>query len=297
MLPLFVLLPVISGGLFLLYAILFIGRREKALPPGPPTLPIIGNLHQIPTKGSYLAFTDWSKKYGGIFSLKLGPGTAVVLTDRKYVKQLIDKKSSIYSDRPHSFVSHDLISGGDHVLISHYGKTWQTYRKLIHSMFMEKIVDTDHLPVQNAEANQLVYDMLHQPEQHMLHPKRYSNSIACSTLFGVRSPKIDTPHMKRLYDLMENWSVVMEPGNTPPVDLFPFLHYVPERVFGNWRSRASNVGDEMNGLYSDMLVQLEQRREKIGSQGSFMDRVLDKSDKMDLNRHQIWFLVSLNRRT
>ena len=92
--------------------------------------------------------------------------------------------------------------------------------------------------------------------------------------------------MQRLYDLMENWSVVMEPGNTPPVDIFPFLHWVPEGVFGRWRSRASNVGDDMNGLYSDMLVQLEQKREKTGSQGCFMDRVLDQAEKLELTRHQ-----------
>lgn len=286
--PLFVVLATLV--FFLVYALLFIGRREKNLPPGPPTVPILGNLHQIPTKGSYLTFTAWAKKYGGIFSLKLGPGTAIVLTDRRYVKQLIDKKSSIYSDRPHSYVSHNLITGGDHVLISHYGKTWQRYRKVIHQFFMESIVQSDHLPVQNAEACQLVYDMLHQPEQHMMHPKRYSNSIACSTLWGVRSPTIDTPHMARLYNLMENWSVVMEPGNTPPVDIFKFLHYIPEQVFGNWRSRAKNVGDEMNGLYADMVKQIEKRREAVGSKGCFMDRVLDQREKLELNDHQLLFL-------
>lgn len=102
---------------FVLYALLFIGRREKDLPPGPPTIPILGNLHQIPTKGSYFKFTEWAKQYGGIFSLKLGPGTAIVLTDRNLVKQLVDKKGSIYSNRPHSYVSHNLITGGDHILV------------------------------------------------------------------------------------------------------------------------------------------------------------------------------------
>ena len=118
MLPLFVLAPIVTFSFLLLYALLFIGRRERHLPPGPSTLPILGNLHQIPTKGSYLPFTEWAKQYGGIFSLKLGPATAVVLTDRRLVKQLLDKRSGIYSNRPHSYVSHNLITGGDHVLIA-----------------------------------------------------------------------------------------------------------------------------------------------------------------------------------
>jgi cytochrome P450 len=161
-----------------------------------------------------------SQKYGGIFSLKLGPGTAIVLTDRQLVKQLIDKKSNIYSNRPHSYVSHDLISGGDHVLISHYGKTWQKYRKTIHQHFMESIVMKDHLPLQNAEAGQLLRDMLERPELFMMNARRFTNSIACATIWGVRSPDTETNHMNRLYTLMEDWSVVMEPGNTPPGKLF-----------------------------------------------------------------------------
>ncbi|KIW14371.1 hypothetical protein PV08_07153 [Exophiala spinifera] len=272
------------------YAYAFVGHRERGLPPGPPTTAIIGNVHQIPTKGSYLMFTEWAKTYGGIFSLKLGSATAIVLTDRRLVKQLIDKKSSIYSNRPHSYVSHNLITGGDHVLIAHYSKVWQRYRKVIHQHFMESIVMKDHLPLQQAEASQLLHDFVVRPDQHMWHPKRFTNSIACGTIWGVRSPTIDTEHMLRLYRLMEDWSVVMEPGNTPPVDIFPALHYVPEAVFGNWRTRARHVGKAMNDLYNDMLTGLEKRRETVGPKYSFMDRVLDQKDKLDLNRHQLYFL-------
>jgi cytochrome P450 family 619 len=33
-----------------IYVVLFVGRREKNMPGGPPTLPLLGNVHQVPKK-------------------------------------------------------------------------------------------------------------------------------------------------------------------------------------------------------------------------------------------------------
>ncbi|KAL3450789.1 cytochrome P450 [Aspergillus insuetus] len=265
------------------------GRREKRLPPGPPTLPILGNLHQIPTKGSYLKFTEWAHTYGGIYSLKLGTGTAIVLTSRKLVKELIDRKSSKYSNRPDSFLAHR-ITGGSHLLAMQYGPLWRTMRKAVHQYFMESMVEKQHIAVQNAEAVQMLRDFCLRPEQHMLHPKRFSNSIIMSLVYGIRTPSVETRHMTRLYEMMEGWSKIMEPGNTPPVDIYSFLHYIPQRVFGNWVSRADEVSREMNQLYSAYLDAVFERRKKAGSTGSFMDTVLDQNEKLGLTRHQLYFL-------
>lgn len=69
---------------------------------------------------------------------------------------------------------------------------------------------TDHLPIQLAEASQLLYDLLKTPEVRYAartpqlflyrpflfqgfynHIRRYSSSVILSVLFGTRSPKYE----------------------------------------------------------------------------------------------------------
>ncbi|KAL1866482.1 hypothetical protein Daus18300_006717 [Diaporthe australafricana] len=236
-----------------------------------------------------MKFTEWALQYGGFYSLKLGSETMAVITDRNIGKSTLDKKANIYSHRPTSYVSHDLITKGNHLLVMFYGDKWRTFRRLIHQHLTENMVERQHLSVVNAEAIQLVRDYMISPEDHMLHPKRFSNSISNSIVFGVRTPHVRSEYMTRLYNLMESWSVIMETGNTPPVDIFPWLKLVPQRLFGNYKTRALAVGKQMENLYEDILNRVQERR-KTRKIGSFMDVVLDQQDKTNLPRDQLRFI-------
>jgi hypothetical protein len=46
-------IPILCG-LFLVYKLLRFGHRDKRLPPGPPTIPVLGNAHLIPSHGLHL---------------------------------------------------------------------------------------------------------------------------------------------------------------------------------------------------------------------------------------------------
>lgn len=123
--------------------------------------------------------TKWAKEYGGIFSLKRFMNNTLVITDGQLVRDLVDKKSNIYSHRPVSLVAH-LITHDSHLLVMQYGERWRHIRKLIHQYFMESNCEKKHWKVQEAEAIQMLHDFLEAPQNHMMHPKRYSNSIICS---------------------------------------------------------------------------------------------------------------------
>lgn len=89
-----------------------VGQRPKDFPPGPPALPFIGNLHQIPSEKRHLQFQQWAQEYGPVYSLMLGTKVMIVLTSETAIKNLIDQKGAIYSSRPEAYLAQDILSGG-----------------------------------------------------------------------------------------------------------------------------------------------------------------------------------------
>jgi cytochrome P450 family 619 len=111
--------------------------------------------------------------------------------------------------------------------------------------------------------------------------------------YGFRSPSIEAKHTRTLSDAVELWARINEFGATPPVDIFPFLKFVPERFLGNWRTRAKVVHDALHDLYYSLMSSVIRRRESIGSIGSIMDRLLEGQEKTGLTSHQIAFICGV----
>jgi cytochrome P450 len=99
--------------------------------------------------------------------------------------------------------------------------------------------------------------------------------------------------MLKLFHHLEEFSALMEPGSTPPVDNIPFLIHIPEILLGNWKTRAAQVSKQMNALYSRYLDIVISRREEGIMKGSFMDAVLNQAKNLALtgvDRHSTYFL-------
>lgn len=76
-------------------------QRSK-LPPGPPRLPIIGNLHQAPTEAVWVVYEKWVNKYGPLVAADFCGLNVIIIGSHSIARELLDKRANIYSSRPRS---------------------------------------------------------------------------------------------------------------------------------------------------------------------------------------------------
>ena len=63
-------------------------------------LPLIGRVHDIPSKRTWLHFYKWATEYGPIYKHELFGTTHVWISSEEVAKDLLSKQASIFSDRP-----------------------------------------------------------------------------------------------------------------------------------------------------------------------------------------------------
>ncbi|KAL4634203.1 hypothetical protein ACB092_04G182400 [Castanea dentata] len=117
---------------FLLFASIFIavllslfmklqsGKRKFNLPPNPPRLPIIGNLHQHGNM-PHLSLQSLAKKFGPIIYLQLGEVPTVVVSSARLAKEVMKTYDLTPSSRPKIFSAKHLFYNCTDVAFSPYG--------------------------------------------------------------------------------------------------------------------------------------------------------------------------------
>jgi hypothetical protein len=71
----------------------------------------------MPTRDAHLQFEKWAREYGPVYSLMLGTQCLIVLSSDEAVKELLDRRSGIYSDRQEMYIGQVLCSGGLRLLM------------------------------------------------------------------------------------------------------------------------------------------------------------------------------------
>lgn len=110
-----------------------------------------------------------------------GSRTSIVITDRRLVKEIMDKRSSVTSDRPRSYIMEEMVYDNDDVLLMQADDPhWKMARRFMHQNFTATSVVKNHMPLLEAETTQMLRDIVEKPADFMIHPRRFANSFMMS---------------------------------------------------------------------------------------------------------------------
>ncbi|KXJ89498.1 cytochrome P450 21 [Microdochium bolleyi] len=252
--------------------------RPADYPPGPPTLPGIGNLHQIPLKQPYRKFAEWSTTYGPIMGLKVGPANLVIVSDPSYMQELFTKRGNFYSGRRFGYIPTQHVFGeyqDIHILGMQYGPMLRKWRSAASDLFNGP-GQKQTRPMQEATASKLCHSLLQAtPADTPAHLKHWALATPLLAITGQRLEDRGQAFADRFYTAQKKWLELLEPGNAPPVDFIAPLRWVPEWC-AEWKRKAGYVRSYMVDEYFAYLETAKDlQRSGDGSFRSLMSKVLD----------------------
>ncbi|KAJ1403198.1 Cytochrome P450 [Sesbania bispinosa] len=110
--------------------LLFPTRRLRNLPPGPPCIPLIGNLYQL-KRPLHRTLHRLSEKHGQVFSLWFGSRFVVVVSSPSVVHECFTKNDIILANRPPLLAGKHIGYNYTTVTAAPYGDHWRNLRRII----------------------------------------------------------------------------------------------------------------------------------------------------------------------
>ncbi|GJE84149.1 cytochrome P450 [Phanerochaete sordida] len=203
-------------------------RRRLRLPPGPKGLPILGNVFDIPPKHEWLAYERWGREYGSdIIYLNLAGTPMVVLNSAQAVNDLLEKRSSIYSDRPVTVMAYELVGLKRNFGFIPYGEIWRQHRRMFHQHFRLENVTTYH-PHIVEQAKDLLRRLISQPEAFIQNLRLEAGTTTLRIMYGIDVQPENDPYIAAVDEAIEAIALTGNAGSYV-VDALPILQYLP-----NW---------------------------------------------------------------
>ncbi|KAJ7740813.1 cytochrome P450 [Mycena metata] len=223
------------------------GGPRLPLPPGPPQLPLLGNLLDIPSDLQWEKYLEWSREFNSdIIHLNAAGTSIIVLSSMEAVRELLDKRSSLYSDRPDAPMLTELM-GWD------FGIGLMKYGALEHALFIPPLIFS-LLDIRRAMAGSPkdASRKFQRGSSKAILPARINSSVGSfkireTTMAGGLIVNItygiteEGPYITMIKEVVHGFSIASIPG-TFLVATFPALKYVPAWMPGAGFQRRANMG-------------------------------------------------------
>jgi hypothetical protein len=178
----------------------------------------------------------------------------IIINSLEPAFELLDRRASIYSDRPRNIVGQEILCGGLFTPLMSYGDvfvftfliiprdsslihSWRRHRRAEHEALTKSVI-RDYHPTYRKEAIILASSILEKPEDSHRHLERCSASATLSILYDY--PTLEDEHDKTITEIhafINHVSADSAPG-AYLVEYLPWMIHIPERQ----ASKLSLVG-------------------------------------------------------
>ncbi|THU79343.1 cytochrome P450 [Dendrothele bispora CBS 962.96] len=269
-------------------------RKSHRYPPGPPGLPLVGNLFQVPLKKIWIRLDSWKKIYGPILYLNLAGQPIIVLNTKKVTVDLLERRATNYSSRPRFIVAGEYLNGGWNMILTEYGDIWRRMRRSSEYALGLKAT-SQYQPAQSDEAVLLAYDLIHSTNQWENHIFRAVASSITSLVYDL--PPLtsfeDYPTIEFLLDLVRRLEAAMYPGSYA-VEFLPILDWLPPWL-AKWKREAIKDCQRYTSKFERMFSNVKDASVKgEKEQSSFCATVLEPGARHNLSERELaWLAGSL----
>jgi cytochrome P450 len=268
-------------------------KRKSNLPPNPPKLPIIGNLHQLGNM-PHLSFQCLAERFGPIIYLQLGEIPTVVVSSARLAKEVMKTHDLALSNRPQTFSAKHLLYNCTNVLFSPYGAYWRHIRKIcINELLSAKMVQSYSF-VREEEVARLVHGVANS------YPKTtnltrllglYANDVICRVAFGRDFSAGGEYDRHGFQKTLEEFHVLL--GGISIGDFFPSMEFIHN--FTGMKSRLQNIFGRYDKLFDQLLAEHQNpKRDKVEHK-DLIDVLLDiqknDSDEIPLTTDNIKAII------
>ncbi|KAF9802745.1 hypothetical protein IEO21_09827 [Rhodonia placenta] len=261
-------------------------RHKGPLPPGPPGIPLLGNMFQLDPLRPHPTYYKWATKYGPIFSVKLGLQRLIVLSSAEVADGLLVTRSKLYSSRPDMHVASGLVSDGQRMVLMSNNREFKIARRTV-SGILSPAPSRKWRNMQDFESRVILQDLLDHadtsitetftegpngkvPERHWYSIfRRYTTSVVMLLSYGMRMNRIlDNPDLHKVYEVMSNFAHVSEPGSFL-ADAFPILRRMPD-ILAPWRKEGRRMHETEMGLWGKLLKECNEDVTKGAARTGFV---------------------------
>jgi cytochrome P450 len=215
----------------------------------------------MPRIKPWLTFTEWGQKYGDITHIEVLGRHIIVLNSVKTAMEMMDSKSTLYSDRPVLPMAGELVGWKDSLPFLPYGDRFRRQRKNFHRVIGSRTAVNVYNEIEEVETHRFLKRVLAKPDQLQEHVQHTAIAVVLRITHGYEVKEVDDPFVNLANRVTDHGSQATAPGAFM-VDILPFLAKVPAWFPGagfkllarEWREILEEMVSAPHKLVKDQMV-------------------------------------------